>query len=265
MLFLIIKPIFLKISRTNFNPIMKLLLKISAFAIVFCLSAPCFAQSKKEQTEFKKTAETILKDWNEAPDGFDEYEQANTYLMDLGIRGKYYLNKELLSLAKVAQLMGETVYNSGPHDKEMNLTSGSFGHYNPKFLKKLQKNLTVLLADKKFVKKAQPLYDKQLKKYLQCFWHSYQHVIAIESNKKAAVAAYNSFIAANASEAGYNMQEHFRDFTDKYESFDYDWYEMNTTAVFWTRRAMDGTDKEFSSLMRLMIQTFDKSFLLKKD
>jgi len=218
------------------------------------------AQGKKEQKAFNKAAYKLIKDWKSAGPEFD-YEKAETFLPELGIRGKYYLNKNIINLLSIAKIVGEPVFISGPHKKEMNFRSEEFGTYNPKFLQKLYSLLKELLSDKKFKEKSSALYDTEFKKYLQTMMHAYEYVIENEENKTAAVANYKQFLSENPSNAGFNMLEYFRDFTDYFSENGYDWYELSTAATFWTRRAMDNSEKEFINLLNLVIESYNRSFL----
>jgi hypothetical protein len=245
---------------------MKVFLKITMFTAMLLCSFGLFAQTKKEQKEFKKAVDALLKGWIDASPENTNADESGTYVPEFGVRGKYFSNKKLLSLAQVATLVGEPVFKAGgPHSNDMEFKSGgAFGNYNPAFLTKLEAFVKPVLADKKFSSKAQDLYDRQFKNYMRSFWHTYQRVIANEKTKKDAIAVYQTYIKDSGSEAGNNMQEYFRELADEYTAFNFEWYEINTTAVFWVRRAMDGTDDEFYKLMRLVIETFDKSFLEKK-
>jgi hypothetical protein len=240
---------------------MNLVFKIVIYCTLIFSSGLLTAQNNKEKKEFKKAMLQLIEDWQEVPTDFQEYEQAGTFVPESGIRGKYYLNKKMLNLAKIAQLIGEPVFVSGPHKTDMDYSSGSFGHYNPKFLKKLEAHLKILLADKKFMKKAQPFYEAKLKKYMHSYWFAYYNVVKVPETQKGALKLYETAIKHDPSGASFTLQEYFREYTETYQNMGYDWYETNTTVLFWLRRMMDGTDKEFSALMSLVMERFDKKFV----
>jgi hypothetical protein len=218
------------------------------------------AQTKKEQKAFKKAAINLVENWQTAGPEFD-YEKAETFLPELGIRGKYYLNKNTINLLSIAKIVGDPVFVSGPHNKEINFRSSEFGYYNPKFLQKLHALLSVLLRDKKFKEKSSSLYDKELQKYLQTMMHAYEHVIEDDDIKLRSMVNYLKFMELDPSSASYNMQEFFREFSDNSAANGYDWYELNSAASFWTRRAIDKNDKYFYDLLTLMIESYNRSFL----
>ena len=236
------------------------LVNISILALLLLSSDILFAQSKKEQKEFNKAAYKLLENWEIAGPEFD-YEKAETFLPELGIRGKYYLNKNIINLVSMAKIVGEPVFISGPHNKEMNFRSYEFGYYNPKFVQKLTVLLKKLLSDNKFKAKSSSLYDTEFKRYMQTMMHAYEYVIENEENKLAAIDNYKKFMYQDPYTASFNMQEYFRDFTDYFTEHGYDWYELSTAAVFWTRRTMDNSDKEFINLLTTVIESYNRSFM----
>jgi hypothetical protein len=239
---------------------MRKLLKISILSFLLISANLLLAQTKKEHKAFKKAAIKLVENWQTAGPEFD-YEKAETFTPEVGIRGKYYLNKNIVNLLSIAKIVGEPVFISGPHKKEMNFRSNEFGQYNPKFLQKLNALLTNLLNDKKFKEMSSALYDREFKKYLQTMMHAYEYVLENEENKTAAIENYKNFISIDPSSASFNMQEHFRDFSDYFAENGYDWYELSTAAVFWTRRAMDNSDKEFFNLLTTVIESYNRSFM----
>ncbi len=239
---------------------MRKLLNIKILVICLVFTNMLFAQTKKEHKAFKKAAIKLVENWQTAGPEFD-YEKAETFTPEVGIRGKYYLNKNIVNLLSIAKIVGEPVFISGPHKKEMNFRSNEFGQYNPKFLQKLNALLTNLINDKKFKEMSSALYDREFKKYLQTMMHAYEYVIENEENKIAAIENYKNFISKDPSTASFNMQEYFRDFTDYFSENGYDWYELSTAAVFWTRRAMDNSDKEFINLLTTVIESYNRSFM----
>jgi hypothetical protein len=91
--------------------------------------------------------------------------------------------------------------------------------------------------------------------------HAYEHVIEDDDIKLRSMVNYLKFMELDPSSASYNMQEFFREFSDNSAANGYDWYEMNSAASFWTRRAIDKNDKYFYDLLTLMIESYNRSFL----
>lgn len=227
----------------------------------FCLSVAS-AQKSKTDKEFKITIEKLVKNWEKAGENFD-YEKEHTFLTEQGIRAKYALNKDILSLAKACSIVGAPIFISGPHKEDMNFESNEFGNYNPEFLKKLRVLVQNLLKNKSFVTKSNTLYQENFKNYLRAFWHTYQRVVQSDTLKMEAMKLYKAELKNDPKNASFKIQIYFNDLSVEYQSFNMDWYEMSTTAVFWLRRIMDGTDNEFYLLMKEVIMTYDKSFITK--
>ena len=198
--------------------------------------------------------ERLIESWQD-PSQRQDYEEMGTWVPEIGIRGKYAANKHLLSVLILGGLIGEPVYLQGGHSSDLNLQGNDFGFYNPKFLSKLEKELKTIFKDPTFIQKAQPIYDKYLKSYLRAFKAADTHL----SNKKIkteALAAYRA--ALNSPETSLTMQEHFRVYSDRLAGIEnLDWYEANTTALFWIRREMDGTSRQFQKLLNLILKHFD--------
>jgi hypothetical protein len=210
--------------------------------------------------DFKQALLALIKGWKDPATNADA---SATWVPEFGIRGKYFSNKNLLSIGSIVGLIGEPIFLLGPHNPDMNFKSGSFGQYNPKFLKKLNKELKAVLADKDFVAKAKPLYDQYLLRYLRMFATAHQEALGNKKDRAAAIAEYEKQIATNPDAAGMAMQEYFRQFADLKEGEGYSWYEANTAAVFWVRRAIDQTDADFLALLKTVMKTFDPQFKAK--
>jgi hypothetical protein len=228
---------------------------------MICISN-IYAQKNKGDKEFKTIIEKLVKNWEKADESFD-YEKEHTFLTDQGIRVKYALNKDILSLAKICSIVGSPIFKTGPHKEEMNFTSNEFGNYNPEFLKKLRVLVQNLLKNKSFVSKSKALYQQHFKNYLRAFWHSYHRVVQDEEVKTDALNIYKAELEKDPMNASYNIQNYFNDLAKEYESYNMDWYEMSTTAVFWLRRIMDGTERDFYLLMKDVILAYDNTFLTK--
>ncbi len=187
-----------------------------------------------------------------------------SWLPDKGIRGRYEIAKTELSLLIVEQLVGEKVFIAGPHDKFINYKcQNDFGRYNPVFLSKLHKMLSLLFKNKEFVAATEGFYNQELKEYLRTYYATYPHAV----NQGKIIEGYLESIKKNEkySRCGYflgepslYLQESFRSLSD---NMDYDFYESVTCPGFWIRRSIDGTVDEFYYLLELMINTFDPKFI----
>lgn len=243
---------------------MKTVLKITIALCLVLIASTSFAQSKEDYAKFKTVLTDLVNNWVDPVAG-NEYEESNTWLPELGVRGKYFANKKTLSLLKIAEVVGEPLFVSGPHKGEPDYTAGDdFGHYNAKFLTKLNVLLAKTLKDKKFAALAKNLYNNAFKNYMRCYWRSYQRVINDKEVKTEAVAQYLALMKeAEGGDAGFEMQQYFDELAKEYEAEGLDWYEFTTTAAFWLRRSIDGTDDEFYSLLKRVMTAFDKEYMKK--
>lgn len=203
-----------------------------------------------------------------------KYNDRDTYIPERGIRGRYQIASQRLGKEVLEGIVGEKAFVSGPHTAGVNYFSNStFGHYNPEFLQSLQKMLASTFASSTFVKSLQPLYDRELKQYLQTYYLTY----AVGTNRKDIASDYQALLkrlsqqAGTESEASYFLQEAFRHDADQISGGDrdsyveggsnYDWYESVVCAGFWLRRDIDGTADAFLSLLTLTLKTFDPGFM----
>lgn len=211
------------------------------------------AQSKKKVEQLSDQLELTKKNWV-AP----YYNQAEepplpmeSWVPEYGIRGKYAYNGIQLSIPFLEALLGEKLFLSGPHEGNiMNWSSDDFGHYNPKFLKKLKLYLKKLSKQKDFVSSYQPFYEANLQQLARSFYRAEQHL-----------KQQPQLITAGQKLDAEDRQEFFRDYSDREEDAGHIWYEANTCANFWLRRHTDDSADEFSDLLDLLLSTFDASFL----
>ncbi|EJF53307.1 hypothetical protein SapgrDRAFT_1599 [Saprospira grandis DSM 2844] len=216
-------------------------------------SGAIMAQSKKKVKQLGQQLEQTKKKWV-AP----YYNQAEepplpmkSWVPEYGIRGKYAYNGIQLSIPFLEALLGEKLFLSGPHEGNiMDWDNDDFGHYNPKFLKKLKQYLKKLSKQKNFVSSYQPFYEANLQQLARSYFRAEQYL-----------KQQPELIKAGQQLEAEERQEFFRDYSDQEETAGYIWYEANTCANFWLRRHTDGSADEFSDLLELLLSTFDASFL----
>jgi len=189
-------------------------------------------------------------------------ESINSWLPDVGVRGKYGILKADIGKAVLEKIIGEKAFLEGPHAKGMNFVSETkFGKYNPAFLTKLHAALAVILKNKKFVGTLQELYDQKFREYLRLYYLSYH----LAANNQMVMDRYLVEVADEAKmefdSPSLYLQEMFRDFAEAKEREGYDVYEAFTCPGFWVRRSIDGTADEFWKLLNLTMKTFDPSFV----
>ncbi|MCP4440757.1 MAG: hypothetical protein GY810_17685 [Aureispira sp.] len=214
-------------------------------------------QSKKEVQEFKTTITNVLDAWEGGFKGYNEMhseengDKSRTWLPNEGIRGHYFYQKKNLSLEIAEGLVGEPIFLKGPHKKKMDFEATTFGYYNPKFLKKLNKLLTELLADKVWVTKYRAAYYSSIQDYLNTYKTAYNLVIKNEEKVQIAIKEYEEKLS---SEATVRLTGSREDWNRKYEI---DKFSVDQCVNFWVRRYADKTSKDFHSLLELVTDAFE--------
>lgn len=207
-------------------------------------------------------------DWNHMQSNTNvDYEVVQSWVPEVGVRGRYFIAKEVMGKSVIEGIVGEKAFVSGPHAYGVSYTSNKdFGRYNPKFLTKLEQMLEKAFSNQMLVNQFQSVYDSQLQQYLRTFYLSYE----VGANKKDIMKEYQNIIKqeTEASSEGQflaapsnYLQETFSGFSDEMSAQGYDFFESVTCPGFWVRRSIDGTEDEFYSLLNLMIRTFDADFL----
>ena len=224
--------------------------------ILIFLKLPLGAESPKQIVELWRTLPKLAKT---TPD--KAYNQLNTWLPDLGLRGLYAKTQFALNLAQLEQVSGHKIFLAGPHKYgKLNLNVRSnFGHYNPKFLQWCKTNGIPGLKDAKLRQELQPVYEKYLRSRARSFYAAHKNLQANPKHMKSALEKYNDLMAAE--KPAFAMQEFFRADSDRMAKTGLDWYETNVAHVFWLRRNLDGSTKACHSLLFALLQTHDAKWL----
>ena len=234
---------------------------------VACSSQKSLFKNNPSLEKFNNHLNLTVSNWDEIISTANLSDKVTKYWSETGIRGRYKLYKKYLSKSILENIVGEKTFLSGPHKEELDFNSlAEFGHYNPIFLSKLNKKLTVLFSNKSLVNNTQSLYDSKLKQYLRVYYLSYD----IAANNKEIIDGYlkaisrpneNSYMNGMVSGPSWYLQESFRDFALTIDKDDYNVYEGFTCPGFWVRRSIDGTSDEFYDLLLLTMKTFDSEFI----
>jgi len=203
---------------------------------------------------------------NEAP---KDYDSMSSWLDVKGVRSKYAFLKSILNLGKIESETGIKVFVSGPHvDGNINYESmNSFGHYNPELLNLVYETL-YQMKNENAMQAGTEIYDLYFRQMFRTYYESYNYLNNTSGKKirftnmstTELIAKYQ--LAINNNESSFNVWENFRPFADFMDKkLGYDWYEADTSAAFWVRRKMDGTDKQFMRILTLVIETYDKDFI----
>jgi hypothetical protein len=226
-------------------------------ATVYLACSPSAALISSSASLTEKLS-TIASNWGDMT-SYDPHSDCFTYIPEVGVRARYQRARPELGLFIVESMVGKKAFLKGPHGRGMDCASEeAFGYYNPAFLRQLHSMVEMTVSNSAFASRFQPFYDEELRGYLRTFYLSYK----IGTASKAIQMEYLSQLEDTNSgeDAGDYLQEAFRNHADTLEQRGYDWYEANTCASFWARRAVDGTADEFYALLETMMGTFDPGF-----
>ncbi len=167
-------------------------------------------------------------------------------VLTTGIRYKYAVLKEVLSLKTLEKLTGEPVFKSGPHEDEMDYNSDEFGHYNVVFLERMKGFLYGAMDSKIFNRFASNYYDNELRAMVRTYYRTYKYI----ESEGDVISKYGTTYQSSA----------FRAFADAEEEKGYDWYDSDTAAWFWIRRKADGTEGYFLQIIETLLNKYDPDF-----
>jgi hypothetical protein len=246
-----------------------LYLIFSLFLILSCSGTKKTTNNNPSLTLFERQAHELQKNWDAIVDAVDlSYENILSWVPESGIRGRYAQFKTKLGRQMLEKIVGHKAFIKGPHADTLNLKSlTEFGHYNPKFLKKLNTQLKTLYTKKTFVEKFQDFYDRELQDYLRVHYQAHNfikynpeyktdYLNHIEHYKK------NPELGEQGLSPTYEMYDSFYHFGTNMKDDGYDVYEAHSCPSFWMRRSIDGTSELFFELLETTLKTFDSDFAL---
>ena len=216
----------------HFTLIKKMVLTISAIAIVFALSSCGDKNAKRFKEAAMQLDNTTLT--------LDDYD----YWPEGGIRNIGGHLASLISLNELEKMLPCPLYVSGPHhDGQWDLYSDDFGHYNPQAIQYLADLAKKVVADKKFVAASKPLVDKYL--FEQMHIMMVLHDLMYDENvfeKEGREYMFADMIENYGYTDGlfYFLEE--IDLYDEAGIYNYFNYEF---LYFWARRWSDGTIDQF--------------------
>ncbi len=230
-----------------------MLLGFAFYAITLGMDTHLSAQSLTDQMKVVESNWIdLVTTIHDAPD---------TYLPEVGVRGRYHAVKGLIGKKVVEGIVGEKVFLSGPHEDEMNFNNaGEFGRYNPQFLTTLRAMLTEVYANRFLVELFQPLYDRELRRYLRTYYTTFEKGTSSASLCKEYLTVIgnpgggqsgSSFLEAR-------LWDYSATLSDKHN---YDVFEGVACTSFWVRRSIDGTANLFRGILVETLKTFDPEFL----
>lgn len=227
------------------------------------------------QRELKEQYAKAINSWEEKAAEYpepDSYETGQTWL-NVGLRYKYSLMKDYLSIEILEKLSGQKVFlESGAHMDGLDFHNANFfGHYNPKFVNTAHESLISFLMNDEFKSTAQTVYDDYLQMTARNYYLAYEAVnngeVIVwqdkEWTKEDIEITYQNILRGKIEEYGSGsdfLNEIYRSYADGAEENGYDWYEADTAPGFWIRRSIDGTDDDFIGLLKAVLEEVDSEW-----
>lgn len=239
----------------------------AAFIGITLIFSGYSAQADESESAMEKSINTLLGYWSGEKKSFKtDYNATHVLSPYTGIRGRYEIIKRNMSIGLVENIIGESVFISGPHNNSINYSSyNDFGRYNPSFLNKLYDNLFNLTNNEAFVRSFQGWYDTELKQYLRLYFLSFPEA-AYDRNIMSQYLQVMKKNSKNYGESGVSfLTSQFRSFVKDANKHGYGFAEAYAVPGFWVRRSIDGTAHQFWKLLKLVLLTFDKDFVEKHE
>lgn len=225
------------------------------------------------QRELKKQYEKVANEWEDASTEYPNpnYDTDQTWL-NVGVRYKYALMKEYLSIEMLETLSGQKVFlESGAHKNGLDFNSdNSFGHYNPRFVNTIRESLISFLmnTNKDLV---QGVYNNHLQMTARNYILAYNFVnngnVIVWREKKwkkeDIMVTYENILSGTVKEYGNGadfLNEIYRAYADSALEDGYNWYEADVAPGFWIRRSIDKTDDDFIGLLKAVMEEVDTEF-----
>ena len=208
-------------------------------------------------TKIAKTWQTIAPQTKH----IDGVNSVHTYWPEIGIRGFYNVAAHTVPLSVLENLIGESVYISGPHQNGLDVSNDKqFGHYNPDFLKELKIQLAALYSSPLFISATQNLYDERLKTYLRLYQQSYDKVAG--NLRLAQLYDFSLHLHRDTPHAAPNeaIDKHLTRLNLFHENGDSHWTESHSVPRFWVRRTIDNTYSLFYELLMITLKAYDPAF-----
>ena len=177
------------------------------------------------------------------------------YYPDGGMRIFYCHIKSTLSYSDLAKTSHIPVFRKGPHTRDkLNLKSRfEFGHYNKDFVIWLKDFALVAIHDPAFRTNTQGLYDRYIKPLAITYQRTHEELIRDPQYFQRETNKYLGLMQNQT--LGEYYYDDFYEFKDLYKQ-GLDGNVVKTAVLFWFRRNIDGTEKEFYDGLNKLIQLY---------
>lgn len=194
--------------------------------------------------------------WLHLPETTNHCDDVFDYFPDGGLRILFCHAKEDIQVAQVAALAGVPIWKSGPHARGEGLVFSSqkdFGHYNPEFVTKIPSFALPAEKDSKLRKLTQPTWNTVLQSRARIAWKVHQHLLDPEVRKRE-LAGYQANMESATPDPSY--LERWYDLVDTPDG-----NVAKTLVAWWLRRWMDGTEDEWTPVLRRSLELYDAAWL----
>ncbi|MCC5815383.1 MAG: hypothetical protein JJT78_11550 [Leptospira sp.] len=195
-----------------------------------------------------------------------------------GIQNFYCHLKDISSFSEIEKFFGQAIFLSGPHKNGFLILDDdhSFGHYNPEFPKFLKRTMIPGSQDRAFAILTQPIYNEYLRNLARIYYATYlklqsnqvyltkeriryKKLIQQKTLERYYYEKYYSFMETGfTDDENANVSSRFKTYSNDSE---FDGNVVKSAVLFWIRRSIDGTDKEFVSGLKVLLLTYDADFI----
>ena len=224
--------------------------KMSVLMVLFLVVSitPLKQAYSADNSQVKQTWLNLDKSTNQCKDIYD-------YYPDGGMRIFYCHIKSSFSYSDLVKASHIPVFRKGPHTREeLNLKSRfDFGHYNKDFVIWLKDFALLAMGDADFRSNTQVLYDKYIKNLAITYKRTHEELIRDPQYFQRETDKYLALMQNRTLDEYY--YDNFYEFKNLYNQ-GLDGNVVKTAVLFWFRRNIDGTEKEFYDALNTLIKLY---------
>lgn len=187
-----------------------------------------------------------------------------------GLLSVYDHLRTFVNYRTLVKIVPVPIYTSGPHSNiSLSLNERyEFGHYNPEFIKWLDRHISILTEDGKFIKKTKPLFDKYLCETAFAYWECYRYLDKDKELKEYLKTDYLKRIDEKTLPEKFYYDIAWD--SEQYKSIDLlgKKYNINVVApaiYFWIRRSIDSTDEDIYKALDKILRAYYPARIFNKN
>lgn len=185
-----------------------------------------------------------------------------------GIRNLYCEVSPFIDYSRLQEFSGLPIFKEGPHSSsKLNLQSPyDFGYYNEDFVHWLGKNLMTQTESDAESKQIEEVYERYLKDEARCFYKAHELLLSSDGFEDAKEKYLRGMKEENIPQSGFfdyieNLNNQMKNINEKLKKEEKCSVDGNQPLGFWLRRSIDGTEDEFFSILKNLINTYDAEYL----